>query len=470
MQFVSTRGGSSLGFVDSFLEGLAPDGGLYVPQQIPVISKEKLDFWGTLNFQELAFEVLRLFIDGEIPDNDLQEIIQNSFSTFDDEVVVPIKLVRDNMAILELFHGPTHAFKDIALQFIGNLYAYIAQCKGEVIHILAATSGDTGAAAIYGVKGKPAISISVLYPSNMVSHVQELQMTTVLDDNVLTLAVDGNFDDCQRIVKQLFSDESLKKTLSLRAVNSINFVRIIVQMVYYIYAYGKMRANGQREPISFSVPTGNFGNIFSAYLAKRMGLPIRSLLLATNANDILTRFVVTGIYEPKDFAMTYSPAMDIQVASNFERYLFYLFDEDVSRVRATMEQFAMTGRIVIHNHLLDQVQKDFISYSIDDAACVRTIKSYDERYGYVLDPHTACGVAAFEKVAQEQSIPSTWVCLSTAHPAKFSQAMTAAGTVPPIPERIASLMNLPQKIESIACDAQAIADRLKHFFEVTLTE
>lgn len=466
MRFVSTRGGSSLGFIDSFLEGLAPDGGLYVPQQIPVIDKEKLDGWRTLSFQELAFEVLRLFVDGEIVDHDLEELIHTSFSTFTDDEVVPIKMVRENLAILELFHGPTYAFKDIALQFIGNLYAYIAKRKQEVIHILAATSGDTGAAAIYGVKGKPAISIAVLYPSGMVSRVQELQMTTVLDDNVLTLAVDGNFDDCQRIVKQLFSDEALKKSLSLRAVNSINFVRIIVQMVYYIYAYGKMRADGYNGPISFSVPTGNFGNIFSAYLAKRMGLPIASLLLATNSNDILTRFIDTGIYEPKDFAMTYSPAMDIQVASNFERYLYYLFDENVNQVKTIMEQFAATGRITVGDVLLSEVQKDFLSYSIDDENCVRTMKTYNEEYGYVLDPHTACGIAAFEKARTKETKPALWLCLSTAHPAKFSQAMAAAGTVPPMPESISSLMNEKQKVETIPCDAQAVALRLTRFFEV----
>ncbi len=470
MRFVSTRGGSSLGFVDSFLEGLAPDGGLYVPQQIPAIGAQTFDFWRTLSFQELAFEVLRLFVDGEIADHDLQALIHDSFSTFDDDEVVPIKMVRDNMAILELFHGPTHAFKDIALQFIGNLYAYIAKRNNEVIHILAATSGDTGAAAIYGVKGKSDISIAVLYPSGMVSHVQELQMTTVLDDNVLTLAVDGNFDDCQRIVKQLFSDELLKKSLSLRAVNSINFVRIIVQMVYYIYAHGKMRADGYDGPISFSVPTGNFGNIFSAYLAKRMGLPIKSLLLATNANDILARFITTGIYEPKDFAMTYSPAMDIQVASNFERYLFYLFGEDVSQVKSVMDQFAATGRIVVDGGWLSEVQKDFLSYSIDDETCVSTIKSYDDQYGCVLDPHTACGVAAFEKAWPKETEPALWLCLSTAHPAKFSQAMTAAGTVPPMPETIKSLMNLLQKVESIPCNEQAVALRLTRFFEVKTTK
>ncbi|MEH7087351.1 threonine synthase, partial [Neobacillus drentensis] len=322
--------------------------------------------------------------------------------------------------ILELFHGPTFAFKDVALQFLGNLYSYISRKNNSIIHILGATSGDTGASAIEGVRGKEGIRICILHPHGKVSKVQELQMTTVDDANVLNLSVEGNFDDCQRIIKELFADVEFKHRYHLRAINSINIARILAQTVYYFYAYFQLAKQGHAGKVNFSVPTGNFGDIFAGYLPKRMGLPIHKLILATNENNILERFVREGVYQPGEFHITYSPSMDIQVASNFERYLYYLHGEDAQAVSAIMGQFKADGKIVIPADQLAAVQADFAAYGVQGDECLRTISKYHESYTYLLDPHTACGVAAAEQFTNEDEVT---VALSTAHPAKFDEAI-----------------------------------------------
>lgn len=442
MEYISTRGKiGTIGFIDAVLMGLADDGGLIVPKHIPQVSPDTLDTWKNLSYTELAFEVFSLYTDGEIPREELQKLIQDSYSTFRHDEVTPVRRMNNNLHILELFHGPTFAFKDVALQFLGNLYSYISRRTDSIIHILGATSGDTGASAIEGVRGKEGIRICILHPSGKVSRVQELQMTTVNDENVLNLSVDGNFDDCQRMIKELFADVAFKQDYHLRAINSINIARILAQTVYYFYAYFQLAKQGVAGTVNFSVPTGNFGDIFAGYLAQRMGLPVGKLILATNENNILERFVTEGVYQPADFRMTYSPSMDIQVASNFERYLYYLYGEDASAASDLMSDFKQTGKIVIPADKLVQVQQDFAAYSVQNDECLATISSYQTKYSYLLDPHTACGVAAADRLSADDAVT---VALSTAHPAKFGEALELIQIEQSFPPQIEALFNKPQ--------------------------
>ncbi|WP_199616354.1 threonine synthase [Paenibacillus alkalitolerans] len=462
MDFISTRGNvAKIGFIDTFLMGLANDGGLMVPSSLPVIPAHRLKEWEQLSFQDLMLEIFLHFTNDEISRQDLKQLIDSSYSGFRHPEVTPLKEINGNLHILELFHGPTFAFKDVALQFIGNFYSYVSKKQGEIINILGATSGDTGAAAIEGVRGKEGIKICILHPHEKVSKVQELQMTTVDDENVLNLSVKGNFDDCQRIIKDLFADIEFKNKYHLRAINSINFVRILAQTVYYFYAYFRIAGKSPDAKVSFSVPTGNFGNILSAYLSKRMGLPIHRLILATNENNILERFVEEGVYMPEDFRSTYSPSMDIQVASNFERYLYYLLNEDASTVSAMMKQFQSEGKIVIEPQLLQKVQNDFAAHGVKNDECLRTIDKYSREAGYLLDPHTACGVAAYEACGSGDEV---YVVLATAHPAKFDEAIRQNGIPQEFPAEIRALFDKPQHQSIVENSNREIADRLERFF------
>ncbi|MBF0322846.1 MAG: threonine synthase, partial [Magnetococcales bacterium] len=347
MRYISTRGGvQPVDFAQAVMMGLATDGGLLLPERIPEIPIATWQRWATLSFQELALEVMAPFVGDAIPAADLRDLVQRSYATFTHPEITPVVQVGSRY-ILELFHGPTLAFKDVALQFLGNLFATLLARQGGRLNILGATSGDTGSAAIHGVRGKERIHIFILHPHGRVSPVQERQMTTVLDANVHNIAVQGDFDDGQRIVKALFNDLDFKNTYQLGAVNSINWARILAQVVYYVYAWGRVTEGDTGHAVTFSVPTGNFGDIFAGFVARRMGLPIHRLLLATNRNDILTRFVATGVYETGQVAPTVSPSMDIQVSSNFERYLYYLFDANAKRVRDCMEQLSRTGRFQV---------------------------------------------------------------------------------------------------------------------------
>ncbi|MFD0715290.1 threonine synthase [Paenibacillus sp. GCM10027626] len=462
MEFISTRGNvGKIGFIDAFMMGLANDGGLLVPHQIPAVSAEKLQEWQQLGYQELVFEIFSLYTNGEIPDNELLELIAASYSTFRDPEVTPVRKLKDDLYLLELFHGPTFAFKDIALQFMGQLYTYVATKYNKKIHILGATSGDTGASAIEGVKGKDGIKICILHPHGKVSKVQELQMTTIQEDNVLNLSVDGNFDDCQRMIKELFADLDFKSRHHLAAINSINFVRIMAQTVYYFYAYFQIVKQTGAAVVNFSVPTGNFGDIFAGYLAKRMGLPIGKLILATNENNILERFVLEGIYKPGDFRITYSPSMDIQVASNFERYLYYVLGEDANQVQQLMEQFKAEGQITVSGDMLAQVQTDFGAHGVQGQQCLDTIKHYKEATGYLLDPHSACGVAAADKYADGSSIT---VSLATAHPAKFNEAIELVGIKQEFPPQISALFEKEQRQTRIDGSLAAVVRELEAFY------
>lgn len=462
MKYISTRGQvAPIGFIDAILMGLADDGGLLVPEQIPQLSDDTLKHWQQLSYQELALEVFSLFVNDEIPREDLKKLVDDSYGTFRHEEVTPVRKLDDSRYVLELFHGPTFAFKDVALQFLGNLYSYVSRKTNSIIHILGATSGDTGASAIEGVRGKEGIRICILHPHQKVSKVQELQMTTVDDANVLNLSVEGTFDDCQRIIKELFADVDFKHEYHLRAINSINIARILAQTVYYFYAYFQLRNNGVEGKINFSVPTGNFGDIFAGFLAQKMGLPINKLILATNENNILARFVNEGVYQPGEFRGTYSPSMDIQVASNFERYLYYLNGEDAAAVTKLMAQFKEDGRVIVSGDLLKQVQAEFAAYSVENEACLNAISSYYETYDYLLDPHTACGVVAADQLAAAGEVN---VVLSTAHPAKFDEAIRLRHISQTYPEQIQALFDKPQFQTVVEGTNEAIKNQLLTFF------
>jgi len=453
MLYKSTRGKvKNIKFKEAVMMGLAEDGGLLIPQEIPHISSSELIKLSSLSYQDLAFEIISKFTD-DIKRDALKNIIDKSYSTFESSEVIPV-VKKGDIYIAEIFHGPTYAFKDIALQFLGNLFEYILEETGQKLNILGATSGDTGSAAIYGVRGKKNINIFILHPKGKVSPIQELQMTTVTDKNVFNLAVDGTFDDCQFIVKEIFSDVDFKKEYHLGAVNSINWARILAQIVYYFHCYFKA---AEGEKVNIVVPTGNFGNIFAGYFAKLMGLPINKLILATNANNILSRFVNYGDYSIKSVCETYSPSMDIQIASNFERYLFYLWGSH-EKVVEKMEELKMHKKISFTDEDIKNVKGDFEAYSTSNEETLATIKSFYEKYGYILDPHTACGVNAANKLDTK----ALNICLATAHPAKFYDAIfKAIGKYPEEPEKIKKLKELPKRLYEIDNDTKKVKDFLK---------
>ncbi|OAG27842.1 threonine synthase [Thermodesulfatator autotrophicus] len=455
MRYISTRGGiKPISFKETVLMGLAEDGGLILPEKTPRVSGETLALWRKLSYPELAFEVLRLFAD-DIPTEDLKKLVEKAYSSFSHPEICPV-IKKGNIWILELFHGPTLAFKDIALQFLGHLFEYLLLERGQKLNILGATSGDTGSAAIYGVKGRKNINIFILFPKGRVSPVQELQMTTVADENVFCLAIEGTFDDCQYIVKKIFSDLDFKKKYFLGAVNSINWARVLAQVVYYIWAYFKVSEAEGKEKVRFSVPTGNFGDIFAGYLAKQiLGQGIERLVLATNENDILTRFVNEGDYSLGRVTSTISPSMDIQVASNFERYLYYLYNQEPSRVREAMEQFAQTGSLSFSQEKIARVQKDFLSASINQKETLATIASFYKETGYILDPHTAVGVAAGLKFKDERPM----IALATAHPAKFPEAVKKAiGREPERPEALRGLEDKPRRVKVLPAEVEKVKE------------
>ncbi|WP_337100146.1 threonine synthase [Paenibacillus sp. YIM B09110] len=462
MEYVSTRGKiGKIGFLDAFLMGLADDGGLLVPSEIPVVPASTLEQWEKLSYQELVLAIFSYYTNGEIPEQDLKEMVYASYATFRDPEVTPVRKLSDELYLLELFHGPTFAFKDIALQFMGQLYTYVSRKQGKKIHILGATSGDTGASAIEGVKGKEGIKICILHPHGKVSKVQELQMTTVLDSNVLNLSVEGNFDDCQGMIKELFADLDFKANNHLAAINSINFIRIMAQIVYYFYAYFQVKKETGAAVVNFSVPTGNFGDIFAGYVAKRMGLPVGKLILATNENNILERFVLEGVYKPGDFRMTYSPSMDIQVASNFERYLYYVLGEDSAKIGELMNQFKSEGQIVISGDALAKVQSEFGAHGVQGQECLDTISTYKADTGYLLDPHSACGVAAANKYNGDGVVT---ISLATAHPAKFDEAIRLCGIEQQYPEQISALFEKEQRQTRVDGSLPDVVSELVKFY------
>ncbi len=451
MRYLSTRGGiEPVRFKDAVMMGLADDGGLLLPEIIPAVTPDELESWRSLSYADLAFCIISRFVD-DIPEADLKSLINRSYSTFSHPDVTPV-VKQDGVYILELFHGVTLAFKDVALQFLGNLFEYILKERHEQLTIVGATSGDTGSAAIHGVRGKEGIRIFILHPHGKTSPVQALQMTSVTDANVHNIAVDGTFDDCQDMVKELMGDLAFKKEYSLGAVNSINWARVLAQVVYYVYAWLRVAEPGQK--VVFSVPTGNFGDIFAGYVARQMGLPIAKLLLATNENNILTRFVNQGDYSVGQVMQTLSPSMDIQVASNFERYLYYLFDQQPEKVKLAFNQLKAEGRISFSPPELQQMQQVFCSASVNREQTLEIIGTFKQETGYLLDPHTAVGVKAAKDLITDAS---KVICLATAHPAKFGEAVVeATGEAVPVPEAIAKLEGLPTRCERMSADIEQL--------------
>ena len=393
MKYVSTRGSCDpQSFEEVLLTGLAPDGGLYVPQSLPSISIEQMERWKDLSYSDLAFEIITPFIDGAIPEQELKDIIDASYQEFDHPDVAPISQLGENEYVLELFHGPTLAFKDFALQVLGRMLDCVLKKNQQKVVILGATSGDTGSAALEGCRHSDYVDIFILHPYQRVSDVQRKQMTTVPGDNVFNLAVKGNFDDCQRIVKAAFADQSfLPDDRQLVAVNSINWARILMQIVYYFYA--ALKLGSPRRKVSFSVPTGNFGDIYAGYLAKCMGLPVDRLIVATNKNDILHRFISNNEYSIADLTKTFSPSMDILVSSNFERYLFDLFNRDGAVLATFMSRFGKET-LSVSKKQWQSVKDCFDSASVDDEVTCSIIAEVFDDHGKLLDPHTAVGLKA----------------------------------------------------------------------------
>lgn len=454
MKYISTRGGvPAVEFQDAVIMGLADDGGLLVPESIPGVS-HLLDEWRTLSYVDLAFAILRLYAT-DLPEADLRALLTRTYTAEAFAPCVAPTVRVGPVHVTELWHGPTLAFKDVALQLLGNLFEYILARRGGRLNILGATSGDTGSAAIHGVRGRRGIEIFVMHPSGRVSPIQERQMTTVLDANVHNVAIEGSFDDCQRIMKELAGDLAFKQRHSLGAVNSVNWARVLAQVVYFFRAAFDVIAETGARTVRVAVPTGNFGDVLAGWYALRMGAPISRLVLATNTNDILARFFDHGVYEVRGVVQTLSPSMDIQVASNFERYLFYRAGCDAARLRAWMDEFARTGSLAIGRQAPgEEVDPDIVAGAVSEEEGLETIRRYYAHHGYLLDPHTAVGVTVAER---QEGEGDPIVCLATAHPAKFPAAIRAAtGQDVARHPSIDALMTLPTRCQVLPNDRDAV--------------
>ena len=455
MRYISTRGqGETKTFQEVLLAGLADDGGLYVPESLPQFSEDKIRSLKGLPYNELAFEIIQPFVNGEIKDQDLKRLIDDSYDAFDHQAVAPLQQLGSNQWVMELFHGPTLAFKDFALQLLGRLLNHVLTERNEKAIVLGATSGDTGSAAIEGCRHSDHLDIFILHPYERVSEVQRRQMTSVLEDNVHNIAIQGNFDDCQDMVKQCFSDQSfLPEQTRLVAVNSINWARIMAQIVYYFHAALALGAPDQT--ISFSVPTGNFGDIFAGYIAKGMGLPIQQLIVATNSNDILHRFFQENDYRRSDLKQTLSPSMDIMVSSNFERLLFDMHDRNGQAITDLMADFQKTGAIQVDDAVWQSIKTLFDSCRTDDQQTCTTIQELHKTTGYLADPHTATGIRATMEVERDPSIPM--VTLATAHPVKFPESAIEAGlSAPELPEHLSDLLERKERYDILNRDLEGL--------------
>ena len=455
MKYVSTRGvAPSLEFEDVLLTGLAPDGGLYMPEQLPSFNAENIAGFASLSYPELAFEVIAPFVADSIPAGDLRTMLDETCKEFRHPAVTPLVQLGTNEWVLELFHGPTLAFKDVALQLLGKLFDFVLKKRQQRVVVLGATSGDTGSAAIEGCRHSEQMDIFILHPHRRVSDVQRRQMTTVAGANIHNIAVEGNFDDCQALVKASFSDQGfLPEGRQLVAVNSINWARIMAQIVYYFYA--AVHLGAPHRDVSFSVPTGNFGDIFAAYLAKKMGLPVEQLVIATNGNDILHRMLSANDYSRNELMHSLSPSMDIMISSNFERMLFDLYDRDGAAIKEMMEHFK-TQPIKLNDHALHAARELFSSHRVDDAATCATIKEVYSSCEYLLDPHSAIGLTAARACWRNHATPM--VTLATAHPAKFPDAVKQAGVPvePQLPRHLADLLQRPERFDVVPNELGAV--------------
>ncbi|MFA7439448.1 MAG: threonine synthase [Sphingomonadaceae bacterium] len=462
MDYISTRGQApALDFRGVTLAGLASDGGLYLPRQWPQFSADDIRALAGLSYGETAFRILKPFVTGSLDDEELRGLIAAAWGNFGHAAVTPLVQLDHRHWLLELFHGPTLAFKDVALQLLGGLFGHFLG-QGEQLTIVGATSGDTGSAAIQAVAGRPGISIFMLHPAGRVSEVQRRQMTTVAAPNVHNIAIDGSFDDAQALVKALFNDAEFRAKHRLSAVNSINWARLLAQIVYYFYA--AVRLGAPEKPVSFSVPTGNFGDVFAGYAASRMGLPVGKLLVATNVNDILARALGAGDYSVGTVTPTDTPSMDIQISSNFERLLFDLYGRDGDRLRCAMQDFEATGRLELTEAQRAAAGRVFLSQRIGPDDTMRAIAAAQDESGELIDPHTAVGLAAARLRANE--MPGAIVTLATAHPAKFPDAVErASGVRPALPRRVGQIFDREERYIRMAADA----DTLKAHIAATAT-
>ncbi len=451
MEYISTRNNQkSFAFKDVFLKGLADDGGLFVPKSISRFEKDELNSFKKLNYNELATEIIFPFIGNFMNKSELSEIINKSYANFRSSNVIEISNL-NHLKVLELYHGPTLAFKDIAMQLIGNFYEYHLNKVDKKINIIVATSGDTGAAAIDALKGKNNLNVFVLHPNNRISPVQRKLMTIHEESNVFNIAIEGNFDDCQNLVKSMFNDEKFSSLINMSGVNSINWARIVAQAVYYFYAYFKI---GNEQPLSFSVPTGNFGDIYAGYLAKKLGLPIDKLIVATNKNDILHRAISGGDYTQKKVEETNTPSMDIQIASNFERLLYDVKDCNSELTKDVMSKIK-NNTYQIDNSDLDEIKKNFVSEMLDENETIQMIKDINKEYKVVVDPHTAVGIGAAKKLGLEENC----VVLSTAHPCKFPKAIEdAILKTESLPDSLKYVYDREEKFEVISNDLNKVKD------------
>ncbi|PWB66176.1 MAG: threonine synthase [Bradyrhizobiaceae bacterium] len=454
MRYVSTRGEApQLGFVDATLAGLARDGGLYVPESWPTLSEEQIAAFAGRPYAEVAVEVLAPFVGGAITGHDLSRMAREAYDGFRHPAVAPLVQLAPSTFVLELFHGPTLAFKDLAMQLLARLMDHALALRGERATIVGATSGDTGGAAVEAFRGRSQVDVVVLYPHGRISEVQRRMMTTPGDANVHAVAVEGTFDDCQAIVKGLFNNLTFRDRVRLSGVNSINWARIVAQVVYYFTAAVALGA--PRRKVAFTVPTGNFGDVFAGYVATRMGLPVERLGIATNVNDILARTLESGHYELRDVVATDSPSMDIQVSSNFERLLFDACRRDARAVRAMMASLAQSRRFSIPSEALAEIRARFTADRAGREETAATIRTVRKETGYLLDPHTAVGLAVAEKEPRDRAVPM--IVLATAHPAKFPDAVRAAcGVTPELPDWLSDLARREERVTRLPADQGAV--------------
>lgn len=452
IKYISTRGNApKLSFKDVVFEGLASDGGLYIPESWPSLSEDTINSFSSMTYQEIAYAVISPYIDSSLTEKDLKDIIDRSYSCFDTPEITPLKKLNNEHYLLELYHGPTYAFKDLAMQFISQLMDFYLKENSQSINILGATSGDTGAAAIEGFKNVKSAKIFILHPHNKISEVQRKFMTTIKSENVFNLAVKGSFDDCQNIIKKIFSDTDYKKSNHLTAINSINWSRIMCQMVYYFYTLSRLEVGDKK--VLFSVPTGNFGDILAGYISKKMGLKIDMLNIATNENDILTRTLMSGEHELKVVRETSSPSIDIQISSNFER-LLYDITQNSEYVNDLMRELKETGKYNLKNNSLGKIKESFCSYSVSEKEVGDIIKDTFRDYKIIIDPHTAVGIASANKCEKKYDLKVT---LSTAHPAKFKDTVfNLLGDKKFITDKVHNIMELEEDMIIIENSADAV--------------
>ena len=454
MRYVSTRGEAApLDFVEVMLAGLARDGGLYVPESWPALDRETIAGFAGKPYAEVAVDVIRPFVGGSIADGDLARMVREAYGGFRHPATAPLVQLDSSLFVLELFHGPTLAFKDLAMQLVARLMDHALHQRGERTTIVVATSGDTGGAAAEAFKGSGQVDVVVLFPRGRISDVQQRMMTTVPASNVHAVAIEGTFDDCQALVKAMFNHHAFRDRVRLSGVNSINWARIMAQAVYYFTAAVALGAPHRK--IAFTVPTGNFGDVYAGYVAARMGLPVDRLVVATNTNDILARTFATGTYEIRDVVATMSPSMDIQVSSNFERLLFDATGRDAASVRTLMGSLAQSRRFVVSAQALKELRALFSANRADEQECAAEIRAWMKEANYCVDPHTAIALAVAEKETRDASVPM--VVLSTAHPAKFPAAVKAAcGVEPPLPDWLTDLPKRKERVTVLPADQVAV--------------